>query len=90
MNGTHSHTRTLAQKDEQKSAGDYLNSATLTAASTAPTISDTSEVSQTSQDYGPAMTAFAEKDVEDGAPSVALAGGLLSGLAALVSSFLLF
>lgn len=68
--------------------GDF--GATLTAPNASPTISDTSEVSQTSQDYGPAMTAISGKDVEDGAPSVVVAGGLLSGLATLISSILLF
>ena len=48
------------------------------------------EVSQTSEEFGPAITDLAEKEVKDAASSVTIVGGLVVAVAALVSSFSLF
>ena len=74
-------------KEQAYSAGDYYNGPTPTAE---VTVSDTSKVSVTLEEFGPANTQLAGKKVKNGAASMAIAGGMMLGLAALVSSVSLF
>lgn len=88
-NGTNSTgwVQSAVVKEEAYSAGDYYNGPTPTAEAT---VGDTSKVSVTSAEFGPANTELAGKKVKNGAASTVVAGGMMLGFAALVSSVSLF
>ena len=93
VNGTHtppSDKQVGVGKAETYSAGDYYAAPTTTAESTMAFPTDTSKVSVTSASLPPAMTDIAEKEVHNGASSVASTGSLVSVLAALSSFSWLF